>query len=551
MTSNQLLKKKQLQFPSIAALLEDLYSDEEGEKLVKCPVAIISSSWVLTTLQCVKNHINEATKVSVRVNSEFWSKDGATVKVEKLVPFKKLVALELKNALRDFVPVNILKNDLVKSVPDETKYVNEKNESGGGVSTLISNRIAFENTEEASESTVTVYEELSNSTKLNPSDDDNKTSQWSVSIDEESDSMMLTSVDQDKSVSEPPTDMILELHSSEATESKCIKNRMNTKKLSVRVNSEFWSKDGTTVKVEKMVPFKKLVALELEDVLKDFTSVKILENDFAKPTSGHTVIWKGKLDGPLRRRRKYDKLRAVKVTLHRNFGYGDLHDECFESDSPLLDQSRNLVGFQSEVDCDARTFSYISVAEYRDCKLAFFLGVRKKEVNVLVVGLNNSGKSTVVNHFKNEEERAAEIVPTVGFSVERFQNQNLAFTAFDMSGHGRYRDLWEHYYKDCHGVIFVVDSSDRLRLVVVKEELDLLLQHPDICNRKIPILFFSNKMDCKDALSSVKIAAGLGLDKIMDKPWHIAASNALTGEGLQEGVEWLTQQIRDVILCKN
>lgn len=119
-----------------------------------------------------------------------------------------------------------------------------------------------------------------------------------------------------------------------------------------------------------------------------------------------------------------------------------------------------------------------------------------------------------------------------------------------MSGHGRYRDLWEHYYKDCHGIIFVVDSSDRLRLVVVKEELDLLLQHPDICNRKIPILFFSNKMDCKDALSSVKIAAGLGMDKIMDKPWHIAASNALTGEGLQEGVEWLTQQIRDVILSR-
>lgn len=55
-------------------------------------------------------------------------------------------------------------------------------------------------------------------------------------------------------------------------------------------------------------------------------------------------------------------------------------------------------------------------------KLAYFLGVRKKEVNVLVVGLNNSGKSTVVNHFKNEEDKTAEIVPTVGFSVERFHS---------------------------------------------------------------------------------------------------------------------------------
>ncbi|XP_066249321.1 ADP-ribosylation factor-like protein 6 [Euwallacea similis] len=183
-------------------------------------------------------------------------------------------------------------------------------------------------------------------------------------------------------------------------------------------------------------------------------------------------------------------------------------------------------------------------------KLATFLGVRKKEVNVLVVGLNNSGKTTVVNSFKSEDDKVADIVPTVGFSVEKFQNQNLAFTAFDMSGHGRYRDLWEHYYKDCHGIIFVIDSSDRLRLVVVKEELDLLLQHPDISKKKLPILFFTNKMDCKDALSSVKIAAALGLDKIMDKPWHISASNALTGEGLQEGVEWLTQQIREILSVK-
>ncbi|KAL3286934.1 hypothetical protein HHI36_001419 [Cryptolaemus montrouzieri] len=182
-------------------------------------------------------------------------------------------------------------------------------------------------------------------------------------------------------------------------------------------------------------------------------------------------------------------------------------------------------------------------------KLSLLIGsVRKKEVNVIVVGLNNSGKSTVINHFKNDDEKVSEIVPTVGFSVERFQSQNLAITAFDMSGHGRYRNLWEHYYKDCHGIIFVIDSSDRLRLVVVKEELDLMLQHPDICTRRLPLLFFANKMDCKDSLSSVKIAAALGLDKIMDKPWHISASNAVTGEGLQEGVEWLTQQIRELLM---
>lgn len=77
-----------------------------------------------------------------------------------------------------------------------------------------------------------------------------------------------------------------------------------------------------------------------------------------------------------------------------------------------------------------------------------------------------------------------------------------------MSGAGRYRNLWEHHFRSCQGIVFVIDSSDKMRLVVVRDELDILLQHPDICSHRIPILLFANKMDNQDALSSVKIAAG-------------------------------------------
>ncbi|XP_038110644.1 ADP-ribosylation factor-like protein 6 isoform X2 [Culex quinquefasciatus] len=180
-------------------------------------------------------------------------------------------------------------------------------------------------------------------------------------------------------------------------------------------------------------------------------------------------------------------------------------------------------------------------------KLSSMLKIKKEQINILVVGLNNSGKSTIVNRFKNPDERSNVIVPTVGFSIERFQNQGVFFTAFDMSGATRYRSLWEHHFKSCQGIVFVIDSSDRMRLVVVKDELELLLQHQDIANRRVPILFFANKMDCADALSSVKIAAGLGLEKIKDKPWHISSSNALTGEGLQDGVQWMVHQIRECV----
>lgn len=53
-------------------------------------------------------------------------------------------------------------------------------------------------------------------------------------------------------------------------------------------------------------------------------------------------------------------------------------------------------------------------------RIANLVGLRKKEVNILVVGLNNSGKSTVINQLKNEENRSLDIVPTVGFNVDKF-----------------------------------------------------------------------------------------------------------------------------------
>ncbi|XP_074803047.1 ADP-ribosylation factor-like protein 6 isoform X2 [Natator depressus] len=172
-------------------------------------------------------------------------------------------------------------------------------------------------------------------------------------------------------------------------------------------------------------------------------------------------------------------------------------------------------------------------------KLAGWLGLKKKEVHVLCLGLDNSGKTTIINKLKPSNAQTQDIVPTTGFSIEKFKTSSLSFTVFDMSGQGRYRNLWEHYYKEGQAIIFVIDSSDKLRMVVAKEELDTLLTHPDIKHRRIPILFFANKMDLRDAVSSVKVSQLLSLENIKDKPWHICASDALKGEGLQEGVDWL------------
>ncbi|XP_037874163.1 ADP-ribosylation factor-like protein 6 [Bombyx mori] len=184
-------------------------------------------------------------------------------------------------------------------------------------------------------------------------------------------------------------------------------------------------------------------------------------------------------------------------------------------------------------------------------KLSTWLGKGRMEVTVLVLGLDNSGKSTMLNTLRPPEQRAQHLMPTVAQNHDSFQSGGVSFTAWDVSGAPRHRALWERHYRRAHAVIFVVDSADHLRLVVAREELELMLAHPDMCGRRIPLLVFANKCDAPHALAPMQIAAVLGLERITDKPWHVCASIALSGAGLADGVAWLARQIRDAHLPKS
>mmetsp|Transcript_80461 Transcript_80461/g.211251 ORF Transcript_80461/g.211251 Transcript_80461/m.211251 type:complete len:185 (-) Transcript_80461:26-580(-) len=164
----------------------------------------------------------------------------------------------------------------------------------------------------------------------------------------------------------------------------------------------------------------------------------------------------------------------------------------------------------------------------------------KKKVRIVVVGLDNSGKTTVLNALK-PKKASLETVPTVGFATEEFQKHGINFCAFDMSGQSRYRNLWEHYYGDVEGIIVVIDATDKLRFVVVKDELLTILQDQRVAEKKIPILFLSNKMDLPTAASPKEVMDALELEKIADRPWHIASCDALKGDGVEEATKWLAE----------
>jgi ADP-ribosylation factor-like protein 3 len=74
------------------------------------------------------------------------------------------------------------------------------------------------------------------------------------------------------------------------------------------------------------------------------------------------------------------------------------------------------------------------------------------------------------------------------------------------------------------------------------QELQQLLEDDKLAG--VPTLIFANKQDLLQALPADEISDTMNLHLIRDRPWCIMASSAKTGEGLQEGMEWLVQTIQ-------
>lgn len=168
------------------------------------------------------------------------------------------------------------------------------------------------------------------------------------------------------------------------------------------------------------------------------------------------------------------------------------------------------------------------------------MGQAKTKLNIIICGLDNSGKTTIINYMKPEDQRSENISATVGYNVDKFKKGKVEFTAFDMGGAQKFRGLWESYYSNIDGVVFVIDSTDALRMCVVKDELTQMLRHADLSDTKTPFVFFANKMDLAGAKTPMELTQIVELNAVMgDHPMNIFASNALKGSGIDEGIEWL------------
>uniref|UniRef100_A0A7M5WTI2 ADP-ribosylation factor n=2 Tax=Clytia hemisphaerica TaxID=252671 RepID=A0A7M5WTI2_9CNID len=167
-----------------------------------------------------------------------------------------------------------------------------------------------------------------------------------------------------------------------------------------------------------------------------------------------------------------------------------------------------------------------------------FIG--KKEIRILMVGLDAAGKTTILYKLKLGEVVLS--IPTIGFNVETVEYKNINFTVWDVGGQHKIRPLWRHYFSNTQGIIFVVDSNDRERIGEAKEELDNMLNDHDL--RDASLLVFANKQDLPNALSASQITEKLGLLDIRNRSWYTQATCAGNGNGLYEGLDWLAEDLK-------
>jgi len=164
-----------------------------------------------------------------------------------------------------------------------------------------------------------------------------------------------------------------------------------------------------------------------------------------------------------------------------------------------------------------------------------------KEARVLVLGLDNAGKTTILKKLSDEDIN--HIMPTQGFNIKSLESNGFKLNVWDIGGQKTIRPYWRNYYESTDALVYVVDSGDQARMAECVEELGSLLDEDKLDG--VPLLVFANKQDLLSALSASEVYKQLGLDKVTNRAVQIQGCSAKTGEGLSEGMEWMVEQMSD------
>ena len=174
----------------------------------------------------------------------------------------------------------------------------------------------------------------------------------------------------------------------------------------------------------------------------------------------------------------------------------------------------------------------------------------KKEAQILILGLDNAGKTTTLEQIKAIYKKTnpmpfEKIPPTIGLNIGRIELNNVKAIFWDLGGQSSFRVIWDKYYSEAHGLIYVVDSSDEARLQEAVSTFAGLIKHTDLSN--IPVLIMANKQDLDGACSIEKIEEIFDVKMILRKrPCYVQLCSAYTREGIEDGMNYLKEKVKSV-----
>jgi ADP-ribosylation factor-like protein 8 len=160
-----------------------------------------------------------------------------------------------------------------------------------------------------------------------------------------------------------------------------------------------------------------------------------------------------------------------------------------------------------------------------------------KELELTILGLQNAGKTTLVNVLANNKFDE-DTIPTIGFNFRKLKKGKVEFKIWDLGGQPRFRESWEKYCRKADAIVYIVDSADIGNLDVSKNQLIQLLAWPSL--EGVPLLVLGNKNDLEGSLNEKNLIASLDLNSIKDRVvacYSISCKNMVNIENV---IKWLS-----------
>ncbi|CAK9145428.1 unnamed protein product [Ilex paraguariensis] len=160
----------------------------------------------------------------------------------------------------------------------------------------------------------------------------------------------------------------------------------------------------------------------------------------------------------------------------------------------------------------------------------------KQEMELSLVGLQNAGKTSLVNAIATGGY-SEDMIPTVGFNMRKVTKGNVTIKLWDLGGQRRFRTMWERYCRGVSAILYVVDAADRDSVPISRSELHDLLNKPSLS--EIPLLVLGNKIDKSEALSKQALVDQLGLNSITDREVCCYMISCKDSVNIDVVIDWL------------